>query len=186
MPIKRWIWRCDVGGDGIQAAAVVFFLHRVLTRFADGMENEQPQSESSDSDTESISSLVGEDEIVYNAYGVRRSCACCRGTYLDWVVRRFEVAHGTVIPGLPDDLVRYNILPRVIAAVQPEVLWNLRQVNMRWREMVADTIEWSSLEIVRANQVQYGLHYFSTDEHISVAQRMRTELEFLRLMIEME
>ena len=62
-----------------------------------------------------------------------------------------RVITATLLPPLSDELVLERIWPLLHKRLNISLLWRLRIVNRSWHRSVAQTLEWSALEVVRVD-----------------------------------
>lgn len=61
----------------------------------------------------------------------------------------------SLLPPLPDTVVKIHIFPRLVESVGPSMLWRLRRVNRTWYDFVGSLLEWCALEFVRLDAPGY-------------------------------
>ena len=98
--------------------------------------------------------------------------------------RNGEVESATLLPPLSDRLVLERIWPLLHRKVNISLLWRLQRVNQAWRGKVAETLEWSALEVVRVDSPGLRLYLERLMERLPpLRERVEDELRAISLLL---
>ncbi|KAL3687737.1 hypothetical protein R1sor_014046 [Riccia sorocarpa] len=91
---------------------------------------------------------------------------------------------GTLLRSTLDEIFVAHIWPRVMEIPYPSWFSVWRSVNKTWFRFIATTMEWNTLLIVRATEIQYENHLNQTGEpRLGYTARVAREIDLLKTML---